>query len=197
MKIAGIILAAGSASRMGRLKQILPFKNSTLLGEVIRQARASNLHEFTAVLGHSASEVKEAVDFSGINVVINQNHEHGMSTSLIQGIQAISQKCSAAMFLLGDQPLVTSNTINQLIDEFSKTTPLILIPTCDGKRGNPVVIHRSLFPELEMLTQDTGARVLFKRYKDQLQEFEIKDTAILTDVDTWQVYQELVRSQNA
>lgn len=191
-KIAGIILAAGSASRMGKTKQLLPFGESTLLGRVIQNARNSRLHEIIVVLGHDADKISRTIDLAGTRVIRNTAYAKGQSTSLIKGVEAVSSSCDAAMFLLADQPLVTAAIINRLADAFETGNAPIAIPYCNGKRGNPVIIARPLFHRLASLSADTGARVLFEEFKDTILKVSIPDDAILVDVDTLADYQTLI-----
>lgn len=187
-KIAGVILAAGSSSRMGNTKQLLPFGETTLLGQVIQTAKKSALHEIIVVLGHDAKKIEQAIDLSGTKVVRNIAYSKGQSTSLIKGLESISPICNAAIFLLGDQPLVTAAIINRLIDAFETSSTPIVIPYCNGKRGNPVIIARPLFHRLKSLSADTGARALFDEFKKSILKVSIPDGAILIDIDTMDDY---------
>lgn len=191
-KISGIILAAGSASRMGKTKQLLPFGKNTLLGQVIQNARESALHEIIVVLGHRADEIEQVIDVSGTKVVRNPDYLNGQSTSLIKGLENVSPLCNAAMFLLGDQPLVTAAIINKLIAALQISPAPIVIPYCNGIRGNPVIIARPLFHRLESLSGDTGPRVLFDEFKDDILKVPVSDEAILVDVDTKEDYEDLL-----
>ena len=190
-KIAGIILAAGASSRMGKPKQLLPFGKTTLLGQVVQTARESALHELIVVLGHCADEIEQAIDLSGTKVVRNIAYSKGQSTSLIKGLETVSPVCDAALFLLGDQPLVTAAIINRLIDAFETSDAPIVIPYCNGKRGNPVIIARPLFHRLTSLSADTGARALFDEFKESILNVSIPNDAILIDVDTIDDYEKL------
>ena len=190
-KIAGIILAAGTASRMGSVKQLLQFQDRTILGQVVQNTLDASLHEVIVVLGHCADEIKKTINLSGVNVVVNDEYNKGQSSSLIKGLEAVSPRCSAAMFLLGDLPLVNVRVINSLVAEFGRSKASIVIPTCNGKRGNPVIISRSLFYRLESLTGDTGARVLFEEFKQSIKELEVNDEGIHVDVDTWEDYENM------
>ncbi len=191
-KIAGVILAAGAGSRMGKTKQLLPFGDTTLLGQVIDNARASKLHEIIVVLGHKADKISQALDFSNTKIVRNKAYQKGQSTSLIKGLETISPNCDAAMFILGDQPLVTADIINQLINAFEAENALITIPYFNNRRGNPVIIKKPLFQRLESLVADTGPRVLFGEFKNAILKVQIPDKAILIDVDTMDDYQKLI-----
>ena len=191
-KIAGVILAAGSASRMGKTKQLLPFGENTLLGQVVQTAGDSMLHEIIVVLGHNADKIEESIDLSDAQVVRNTEYPKGQSTSLIKGLENVSSICDAAIFLLGDQPLITAAIINKLIDAFETSTAPIVIPYCNGKRGNPVIIARALFHRLKSLSGDTGPRVLFDEFKKSVLKVSVPDEAILTDVDTKDDYEKLI-----
>jgi len=191
-KTAGIILAAGTATRMGKTKQLLPFQDSTLLGRVVKHATESNLDELIVVLGHDAENIAKTIDFSGMRVIINKEYIKGQSTSLIKGLDAVSESCTGVMFLLADQPLITSDIMNHMIKAFQTSDAPIIIPFCDGRRGNPVIIARSLFPRLSSLTLDSGARVIFNEYENSILKINIENDAILFDVDTPMDYEKLL-----
>ncbi len=192
-KIAGVILAAGSASRMGETKQLLAFKGRPILEHVITNARQSNLYEIIVVLGHDTDAIQQNVDFSGTKAVTNSEYLKGQSTSLIKGVKTISPICDAAMFLLADQPLIKSNIINNIINAFEASHKSIIIPYYKKIRGNPVIVDRALFPDLNSLSGDTGPRVLFKKFKNSIFKIPIHDKAILIDVDTNDDYQKLIK----
>jgi molybdenum cofactor cytidylyltransferase len=191
-KIAGVILAAGSGSRMGTTKQLLPFGDTTLLGRAIENAKGSALHEIIVVLGHQADKIKQIIDFSNTKISYNKAYSKGQSTSLIKGLEDVSSECDAAMFLLGDQPLVNAAIIDQLLYAFETSMAQIIIPHCKGQRGNPVIIARPLFHRLSSLSDDMGARALFKEFKDDILKVSIPDKAIIIDVDTMADYKKLI-----
>jgi molybdenum cofactor cytidylyltransferase len=177
---------------MGKTKQLMPFGDTSILGRVISNARKSSLHELIVVLGHDAEKIKHKVDLSHTQTVINPEYLKGQSTSLIKGLENISPQCEGAMFLLADQPLVTADIINNLIETFKNSDAPIVIPYFKEKRGNPVIIGRPLFHRLKSLSADTGARVLFKEYKNSILRKTIDDEAILVDVDTMDDYKKLI-----
>ena len=187
-KITGIILAAGRSTRMEKTKQLLPFGDSTILGTVIENALESDLDGITLVLGHEHKKIKNSLkeQFRSyrFRIVVNPDYEKGQSTSLICGIKSIDSKTDAAMFLLGDLPCVGPRTIDQIISGFDPAFSDIVVPCFKGKRGNPVIISQALFPELETISADTGARTLFSKYQNRLLKIEVDDPGILMDIDT-------------
>lgn len=194
LKITGIILAAGLSKRMGTIKALLPFGNSLLLDRVIENAHQSELARVLVVLGHEAERIRETINFKESQLVFNPNFAMGQSTSLRAGLAAVSDDSDGAMFLLGDQPFVDSRIIDALIRACKERSWRIVIPTCYGKRGNPVLVHRAIFHVLHEITGDTGARVLFRSMEDQILEVEVSDPGIHLDVDTIEDYRKLNRT---
>ena len=191
IRVAGIILAAGCSSRMGSPKQLLPFKGTTILDQVVSHALDSDLDSVVVVLGNAAETIQKRVDLTCVGVVENLDHAEGQSSSLKKGLAAVADGCEGAMFLLGDQPLVGHETINLLIQTFLGALPPIVAPFYRGKRGNPVIIHQDLFPMIDTLTGDTGARKLFDLYREAILAVDTRDSGILFDVDTQEDFQKL------
>jgi len=192
-EIAGIILAAGSSKRMGSVKPLLPWGDGLLLERVIKNASRSDLSSLIVVLGYKAEIILERIDFHNSTVIINPDYRKGHSSSLQAGLNAVSADTDGALFLLGDQPFVTVETINRLILTFSVRPSSLVIPTFCGKKGNPVLVHRSIFSMLQKITGDTGPRILFDRLREQIQEVDVSDPGIHIDMDTMEEYQRLVR----
>lgn len=169
---------------MEKVKQLLPFRGTTILGQVVGNALGSSLQEVIVVLGYAFQDIQKVVDFGHAGIVINMDYISGQSTSLKVGLEAISVESAAAIFILGDQPLVGPNVINALVKCYRQQSAPIIIPTYQGRRGNPVLIDRAVFPRLESLEGDVGARVLFDEYTHELREIEMSDEYIAFDVDT-------------
>jgi len=192
-RISGVILAAGQARRIGVTKQLLPFRQSTLLGQAIENARNSKLDEIIVVLGHDAASIQNHINFEGINVVVNNDYQLGQSTSLLAGLHHLSVWADAVMYLLGDQPLVDEQVIDTIITAYEDTRSPLIVPMFEGKRGNPVIIDRDLFSELSSTVQgDAGARVLFKQHAGKIHFVELDRRCIHVDVDTMQDYLDLL-----
>ena len=191
-KVAGIILAAGLSSRMGRIKALLPMGDGVLLDRVLDAARASSLHSLIVVLGHGADEILAGAALGDALVVRNPDYRKGQSTSLHAGIGAVPPDCDGAMFLLGDQPFISPGTIDTLLGKMTDRGQRILLPTFGGVRGNPALIHRSVFPEILEIEGDTGGRALFRRMADAILEVPVPDSGIHLDLDTEADYRRLV-----
>jgi molybdenum cofactor cytidylyltransferase len=192
-KVAGIILAAGEGSRMGRTKQLLPFRGKSILECVIDSALASALHRVVVVLGHRADLLIPLLEGKGVEVVVNPDYRQGQSSSLKSGLHALTEETEAALFLLGDQPLITPTLIDSILVAYQASGNPIVMPVFQGRRGNPVLFSRETFSRIEALGADCGARPLFQEYAARLLTVPVDDPAIHFDIDTEEDYQRLLQ----
>ena len=137
--ISAILLAAGQAKRMGELKQLMPFGQSTIVGQAVDNLLGSAVDEVIVVVGYKAEDVMKAIVTKPIKLVINPDYEQGMGTSIIAGLKSVHSGVQGVMLAMGDQPLVDSQTINRLIEEFYNHDKGIAVPTYQGRRGHPII----------------------------------------------------------
>ncbi len=114
--------------------------------------------------------------------VSNPDWQQGQSTSVKQGLLAAGQSTGSAIFLLGDQPNITSELISALIERHHCTQTPILAPSINGKRSNPVLFDQVTFPDLLQIQGDIGGRAIFSKY--QMETIEWNDPDIFLDIDT-------------
>ena len=181
--VSAVILAAGTSSRMGSQKQLLRLGSKTLLEHTLDSVQASNIHEIVVVLGSAAESIRTLIAHEKIKVVVNEAFQEGMGTSLQRGLAALDPQAAATLVVLADQPLVKTATINRLIDEYRQHKPQILIPLYRGFRGNPVLLDRSVFPEIAALNGDTGCRAIFGDHLENIRRLAVDDPGILLDAD--------------
>ncbi len=191
--VAGIILAGGSSSRLGRPKQLLPLAGRPLLAHTLDNAARSRLDELVVVLGHEAEAIRDQVDFAAARarVVVNDRYREGQSTSLHAGLAALSSETAAALFLLGDQPLIGPAIIDAIIDAYARTGGPIVMPAYDGQRGNPVLFDRALWSELEQIVGDQGARGVVRAHPREVVEVPMSGAHATQDIDTAEDYERL------
>jgi len=187
--LSAILLAAGESKRMGALKQLMPLGKSTLLEQAIDSLLNSSVDETIVVVGHKAEEITRAIASRPVKIVLNPDYQHGMSTSIIAGLNLIDPKSQAVMLAMGDQPLVESQTINQLIDAFKSHDKGIAVPTHQGKRGHPIIFAIKYKTELLKLKGDIGGREIIKNHPDDVLEVAVKSESVIFDIDTRDDYQ--------
>lgn len=173
---------------MGKLKQLMPLGESTIIEQAIDNLSSSAVNEVIVVVGHEAEEITEAISAKPVKIVFNPNYGEGMSTSIIAGLILVDPRAQAVMLALGDQPLVDSQTINRLIDEFHKSDKGIAVPTYQGKRGHPVIFAARYTPELLELKGDIGAREIIKHHPQDVLEVAVDSESVITDIDTEEDY---------
>jgi molybdenum cofactor cytidylyltransferase len=185
-RVGAVILAGGSSTRMGSAKQLLPLGDSTVLERTITNVRGAEMNEIVLVLGASAETIRRQLPLSlleGLNVVVNRAYREGMSSSLRTGISALDQGTEAALIILGDQPFIRSQTMDQVIRAYRRDQAKIVIPSFHGTRGNPVLLDRSVFFEVMALEGDVGSRAIFDSHLEEIAKVEVEDEGILLDID--------------
>ncbi|HLH73021.1 MAG TPA: nucleotidyltransferase family protein [Chloroflexota bacterium] len=195
-RVGGILLAAGTSSRLGQPKQLLDFHGKPLVRQVAEQALKSRLGRLHVVVGYHADEVRTALSGLAIEIVDNHSYQSGQSTSLRTGLLSIPRDLKAAMILLTDQPFVDSHLIDQLIGLYEESGALIVAPQYKGRRGNPVIFDQKLHSEILTVVGDTGARDVIARHRDQLVTLELTSDQPFLDVDTWEDYHRLACESN-
>lgn len=192
MTVAALVLAAGGSARLGRLKQLEPWGNSTLLGHVMEQVRGFPLDEIWVVLGADADRILDEVDLEGCSVVENLEWQEGMASSLRVGLDALIQtsRAEAALVVIGDQPDLDRRVIDEMVEAFRRGRRPVVIPKYRYTWGNPVMVDRSLWPRLMSLEGDEGAKRLFRAHPEWVEEIWV-DHLPPRDVDTEADVQEL------
>ncbi|KIL99397.1 CTP:molybdopterin cytidylyltransferase [Paramagnetospirillum magnetotacticum MS-1] len=178
MSIAGLILAAGRASRMGGDKRLMRVEGRSMLDLAVEAGLRGGLSPVLVVTGPEPQP-----DLGpGVVQVVNADPSRGMASSLAEGVAALPEDAEGVMVLLADMPRVTSAHVAALIAAFRPDS--ICVPVFQGRRGNPVLLSRRFFPSMRDLTGDKGARGLIAENALAVIEVAVADDGILIDVDT-------------
>lgn len=127
----------------------------------------------------------------GMKVVVNPEFEQGMAGSLREGLGAVSPRADAALIVLADQPFIRSGTMDKIVERYRDSNAEIVIPFYKGQRGNPVLLDRSVFPEVMALKGDTGCRAIFWNHTEGIVEVDVDDAGVLLDIDSRDDYERL------
>jgi molybdenum cofactor cytidylyltransferase len=185
-RVAALVLAAGRSTRMGAVNKMLAeIGGKPLVRIAAEQAVASHAHPVIVVTGHEREKVEAALNGLPVRFVHNADYTEGLGTSLKAGIAAVPEEADAVVVCLGDMPQVDAALINRLIAAFDpERGALVVVPSIDGRRGNPVVWSRRFFHDLMAIQGDVGARHLIGNYAEVVVEVPVAGEAALTDVDT-------------
>jgi molybdenum cofactor cytidylyltransferase len=184
--IAAVVLAAGRSTRMGAVNKMLAeIGGKPLVRIATEQALASRAKPVIVVTGHERERVERALSGLPVRFVHNPDYAEGLAGSVKTGIGAVPAESDGAIVCLGDMPQVDSGLIDKLLAAFDpERGALVVVPSIDGRRGNPVVWARRFFNDLLAITGDIGARHLIGQYAEAVVEVPLSGDAALTDVDT-------------
>lgn len=182
-RVAAIILAAGGSTRFGSPKQLARWGDKTFIEQVVDAALASAARPVVVVLGAEMDQCRALLGSRPVETVLNPAWAQGQSTSMRAGLAALPANTGSALFLLVDLPGITPDLINRLIQRHRQTLAPLVWPEFEGRRGNPALFDRTLFPELGQISGDTGGKPVLLRYKDQAERVEVTEAGVLQDFD--------------
>lgn len=191
--IIGVVLAAGQASRMGRAKQLLPWGETTMVGQTIKEVVHSQVDDCLVVSGAYRAEVEREAAKWGVAAVYNPDYAAGeMISSLKLAVRVLITRPRppyGVVIMLADLPMIGSDVINLVVEALRTNPTGLVVPTFGGRRGHPVGIGRPLFEELLALPLAAAPRDLFRSHPDLVTELPVATDAILKDIDTPNQYQ--------
>lgn len=188
-RVAAIVLAAGSSTRMGRNKMLLEIDGETLLRRAVKAAAAAGLDPVVVVTGHQADEAARQLDGIACERVHNPEHEVGIHTSVRVGIASLSDDVDAAIVMLADMPFVGAAMLRHLVAQYRKGDAPLMISRYGGEINAPPMLYdRALFGELSVMQRRCGREVI-QRHRDEAVELDWPEAA-LADIDTPRDYEE-------
>jgi molybdenum cofactor cytidylyltransferase len=180
--VSAIVLAAGGGSRFGGGKLLAKLGGQPIIEAVLDNLREAPVDEIIVVVGADAERLREVCERYGVRTVANEEWERGQSTSVLAGLRTCGGR--AAVVLLGDQPFVGAEVVDRLVAAFAEGAK-VAVATYGGKRRNPVLFSREVWPLLEAgLTGDEGARSVLRRHPELVVEVPCEGVGDPTDVDT-------------
>ena len=183
--LEAVVLAAGSGSRFGGGKLTAAWGPGVLLEGALAAAFAAPVRSVTVVIGAEAQAVASAARAFDPRVLVVHapDHAEGMAASLRTGIASLPPDADGAFVFLGDMPRVPTAVLDRMAAAL-RDGALAVAPAFQGRRGNPVLLDRVLFPDLINLTGDAGARGVLQGLGERLVLVESPDDGVLFDVDT-------------
>ncbi len=194
MTVAAILLAAGESTRMGRLKQLLPWDGSTLLEWQVNQLFEGGASEVVVVLGHEAAQIRTAAGELKGRLVVNDAYREGRASSLRAGAKAIREPTEAVVILSVDQPRPAWVT-RKLLEAWKREAALVVIPRLGGHSGHPVIVAGSLLAELRTVDEATlGLRAVLKRHLADTEAVDFPAAPFDVDLNTAAEYRRALAS---
>lgn len=209
--ITGILLAAGLSTRMGVPKQLLPFGESTIVETVVDNMLNAKFTQVIVIVGHCAEQVQNTLGKRKVKVIFNPDYEEGMLTSAQTGIRSLKiynettqtdevdtdihfSNISGFSLMLVDQPFISSNLINKVIEAYAKTDKGIVLPSYNLRRGHPVIFHHRYAEAILELDADSGGvRSLYDTFSDDIYYVTVDTDDVIRDIDDPDDYKRALR----
>ncbi|MCS7089092.1 MAG: nucleotidyltransferase family protein [Thermoflexales bacterium] len=197
MDIAAVVLAAGSATRFGQNKLLLPFGASTVIGHTVASVLRAGAQPVVVVTGHEREHVEAALAGLAVQFTHNARHAEGeMILSAQVGLRALlSTNAVAAFIVLGDMPLVPTWVFARLATAYRQRCGEIVAPMFGAQRGHPVLLGRSWWEAALALSPDVPLRALLQAHPHIVAHVLVNTDAVLRDVDTPELYAEALKQQ--
>ena len=184
--IAGMVLAAGRSTRMGRLKPLLPWGQRTVIEQVVTTLLGTSLSDVLVVTGHEHDALTAVLQAYPLRIVFNPDYAAGEMISSIQtGLRALGQTVEAVLIAVGDQPRIQAATIETVIAAWRHGPPeRIIIPSYQMRRGHPICLPRAVWPAVLALSWQDSLRSLWQSLAGQIEHVTLDSPTILSDMDT-------------
>ena len=190
--IGVVFLAAGSSSRLGRPKQLLQYQNKTLLKRIIDIVTPFQFTPSILVLGAYTQQIRDAVNLENVTAVYNEHWSEGIASSIRKGVEEsiqLNPSLKSILFVLSDQPFVSTKLIQRLIDKHNHRNERITACSYKENVGVPAIFPKRFFPKLMKLTGDVGAKKIIMQHSEVVDEVVFKRGYF--DVDTTEDYEQL------
>ncbi len=197
--IIAVVPAAGQSRRMGVQKQLLPFAGTTVIGRIVDELRQSSIDEVCVVVGHQADRLRQALGARPVRIVANPDYERtDMIASIRCGLAAMPAACRAVLVALSDQPAITAELVDTMIDCFSTGGRGIVVPVHAGRRGHPLLVDGRYRSEILSGYDRVGLRGLLAAHAGDVFELPVSTSAVLSEMNYPEDYQrELARLSKA
>ncbi len=195
LHVAILIMAAGTSSRMKAIKQLLPWGDSTLMGNALNNARYSKATKVLTVLGAYQEEIQQATDFRHCETIYNPDWKMGLGNSIACGTKHLlgqDQVYGGIMVMLTDQPLIDDQYLNALIDNFSNSQHSIVATKYVDRVGVPAIFGKIHFKALMELNSDHGAGEIIKTHPNDVMGIAADGKEL--DIDTLEEYERVKKS---
>jgi molybdenum cofactor cytidylyltransferase len=180
--ISAIILAAGKSTRMGQQKMLMPWGDTTVIGQVIKTLQTAEIKDIVLIMN---SEIASRIEQSGLQIMLNNNGE--MLSSIQVGLQAQKPTAEATLICLGDQPQIEERSVRSVCEAFLKSESNLVVPSYQMRRGHPWLVARPLWQEI-LAMRDQSMREFLNLHTQEIEYVNLNTPTILQDLDTFDDY---------
>ena len=189
--IWGLVLAAGESRRMGEPKLLLPFGRTTIIETVVQNLMESSLDGILVVLGHRWQGILDKLKNYAVETTVNPDYKNGMLSSVQWGFRKLPRDVGAALVVLGDQPGISTQTIDLVIGAFRAGNKGLVFPTHKDPGGHPLLVDMKYRREIKSLDPSVGLRNLLCRHPEDILRVAVKSGSGLQDIDNPEDYRKV------
>jgi molybdenum cofactor cytidylyltransferase len=192
--VCAIVTAAGRSRRMGTQKLLLPYAGGTVIGRVVGHLMRSRVARVFVVHAEGDRSIADALAGFDITLVSNPHPDGEMLDSVRCGLHALPPACTGILVALGDQPSISPELIDRIIDAFDPGEPAIVVPVHGGRRGHPLLFHARFKEEILNRFEGEGLRGFVGAHPGCVREVLVPGHLVPQDIDDPEDYRrELAR----
>jgi molybdenum cofactor cytidylyltransferase len=190
--ISAMVLAAGQSTRMGQPKMLLPWGQTTVIGQVVSTLFEAGLIDIHIVAGAYQAELKKAIKEKKVDFIINKDYGDGeLLTSVQVGLRSLEKITGGVLIVLGDQPQIKSQVVKKIIDTYSASNHKIIVPSYQMHRGHPWLVDKSLWNVILDLTPPTTLHDFLNTHNNEIDYIVVDTPSVIQDLDTQDDYNRL------
>jgi molybdenum cofactor cytidylyltransferase len=183
--ISAIVLAAGQSKRMGQQKMLMPWGQTTVIEKVIRTLLNAEVNDIHLVTGENQAALKETLSGFDIRYIYNRDFANGeMLTSVQAGLESLGDESEAALIVLGDQPQIKEEVVQEIVDRYASTYHKIIVPSYKMHRGHPWLLEKSYWKEIRSLKVPATMRNFLDAHTEMIDYLIIDSESVIQDLDT-------------
>lgn len=187
--LEALILAAGSSSRFGQPKLLMPWQGTTVIEHIVEIVKNAGIADIHVITGGDRKKIENVLEPLSLNLHFNKDYrDHSMIHSMQIGLNNLGSTCRAVLILLGDQPVVEIKTIDKLVHEFISTNKEIIVPLYQKRKGHPWILGRSHWQEVLNMPGEETLRDFLSRHEKEIAFVPVDTPMILQDFDTYEEY---------
>ena len=191
--VSAIVLADDESPQIGSPRALLKIEEKTFLQHIVDLLISARVLDIVLVLGTDAAEIQKSFDWFKGKVVLKGSQQRGELSSILAGLCVVEEKDLHGILVWPvERPLVTQVVIVEMLHKFWTQHKSIVVPSCNGRRGYPILVGKALLPELEKVSMNLDMHAFVSNYPEEIIEYQTDNEGVVISIDTPEVYEEKI-----